>query len=182
MLNKFRDAMVETDDEFGWIPLHYAAYFGDVDVVELFLDKNISLAYKTDREGMSALHISAKEGHTEVVKKLIKKCPDTCELLDNRDRTALHIAMESGRGYLVATFLETQNFFKDLLNEQDKDGNTPFHLAAIKKHYSLLMDKADCMGFASMAMNKEGMSTFDIIQSDNTLTSEEKVQPINLRQ
>ena len=176
MLNKFRDAM-EEKDEFGWIPLHYAAYFGDVKVVELFLDKNISLAYKTDGEGMSAIHISAKKGHVNVVNKLIEKCPDTCELLDSKDRTALHVAMENGQEYFVANFLQKNRLFQYLLDEQDNDGNTPFHLAAIKKHYALLMNLAGYMGFASMAMNKEEMSTFDIIQSDNTLTSEEKVQP-----
>lgn len=171
--------MMEADDNFGWIPLHYAAYFGYVEVVELFLDKNISLAYKTDREGMSALHISAKEGHFNVVNKLFEKCPYTCELLDNRDRTALHLAMESGQ----AISLDQLGFFRYLLNEQDKDGNTPFHLAAIKKNYELLTNLADLpdyMKFASgamKAMNKEGMSTSDIIRSDNTLTSDKKVQP-----
>lgn len=173
MLKKFGDAMVEAD-EFGWIPLHYAAYFGDVKVVELFLDENISLAYKTDGEGMSAIHISAKKGHVNVVNKLIEKCPDTCELLDSKDRTALHVAVENGHKYFVLNLLQKNRLFQYLIDKQDKDGNTPFHLAAIKKHYALLKNLADYMGFASMAMNKEGMSTFDIIQSDNTLTSEEK--------
>ena len=40
-----RPSAVEEADEFGWIPLHYAAYFGSVEVVELFLELNESIAY-----------------------------------------------------------------------------------------------------------------------------------------
>ena len=38
----------------------------------------------------------------------------------------------------VKLFLETLAF-QYLINEQDKDGNTPFHLAAMKGHYELLI-------------------------------------------
>lgn len=53
-------------DDFGWIPLHYAAHLGDKELVKLFLENDKSLAYITDNEGMSALHISAKKGHVGV--------------------------------------------------------------------------------------------------------------------
>lgn len=64
---KSSNAMLEAD-VFGWIPLHYAAHFGHVEVVKLILKENISLAYIGDRERMSTLHISAKEGHVVVIK------------------------------------------------------------------------------------------------------------------
>uniref|UniRef100_A0A2N9F4A0 Uncharacterized protein n=1 Tax=Fagus sylvatica TaxID=28930 RepID=A0A2N9F4A0_FAGSY len=167
-------------DEFGWCPLHYASHFGHVKFVEQILEKNISLAYIKDREGMSALHISAKKGHVDVIKTFIAKCPETCELLDNRARTALHIAAESGQVNAVKIFLETLAF-QDLINEQDNDGNTPFHLAAIKGHSKLLMMLADDSRIAWMAMDNAGMSTVDIIQSDIQLQFEDKVSTINLK-
>lgn len=83
-------AILEADD-FGWIPLHYAAYMGSVQVVKLFLENNNSTAYVKDREGKCAIHIAAKEGHIDVLRVIILECPDTCELLDSRDRTALHL-------------------------------------------------------------------------------------------
>lgn len=166
-------------DEFGWIPLHYAAHFGHVEVVKLFLESNFALAYIKNREGMSALHISAKEGRVDVINALIAECPDTCELLDNKNRTAVHVAAESGQINTVKFFLETLPF-QYLINEQDEDGNTPFHLAAMKGHYELLMMFADVSRIAWMAINKDGMSTVDIIQSDKRLMSEEKVRPVNL--
>ena len=41
MLEKFPDTISEGDVS-GRIPLHYAAYYGDTEVVEQFLEKNIS--------------------------------------------------------------------------------------------------------------------------------------------
>lgn len=168
-------------DDFGWIPLHYAAHFGNAKLVSLFLDKNISLVYKKDQAGMSALHISAKEGHVGVTRTLITECPDCCELLDNRGRTALHLAAESGKSKVVTVFLQTLAS-EDLINQQDEKGNTPFHLAAMERRYALLMLLAKDRRIDWMAMNKAGLSTVDIIQSDNRLERREKVSPVNLKQ
>ncbi|GMY20558.1 ankyrin repeat-containing protein At5g02620-like isoform X2 [Fagus crenata] len=187
ILEKFPNAMLEVDD-FGWTPLHYAAHFGEVEIVELFLEKDISLADKKDKEGMCALHISAKKGHVEVLKVFIKKCPHTCELLDNRKRTALHLAAESGRTEAVKLFVQTLAF-QDLLNEQDDEGNTPFHLAATKGHYALLLMPVDvrrhylsegslpstlCAVNNAGAVNNKGKTILDIIKSDDQLMSNEK--------
>ncbi|KAK7851029.1 protein accelerated cell death 6 [Quercus suber] len=153
-------AILEADD-FGWIPLHYAAYMGSVQVVELFLENNNSTAFVKDREGMCAIHIAAKEGHIDVLRVIILKCPDTCELLDNRDRTALHLAVEIGRRNVVKLFLQ-ELAFRDLIYEHDNEGNTAFHLAAIKGHYALLMMLADDRRVDRMAINTAGMTTIDI--------------------
>ena len=141
MLDKLPTAILEADD-YGWIPLHYAAYLGNVEVVELFLEKNSSLAYTMDKEGMSALHISAKKGHVGVMRTLIKNCPETCELLDNKGRTALHVAVETGNKNAVEILLK-ELAFQDLINEQDEEGNTPLHLAAINGRYTILLTGAE---------------------------------------
>ena len=189
MLEKFPDASLEADDS-GWIPLHYAAYFGDVDVVELFLQKNNSVAYEKGNKGMCALHISARTGNEGVMRTIIKKCPDTCELLDDKHRTALHLAVKSGRINAVKLFLETVAF-QDLINEQDKNGNTPLHLAAnldlddippdylvqfgSYERYEILKILAHDRRIDRWARNEEGMTTVDIIQSNNQLSLKFKV-------
>ena len=154
MLEKFPIAILEAND-YGWIPLHYAAYLGNAEVVELFLETNISLAYIKDNEGLYALHISAKKGHVGVMKTLITKYPETCELLDNKGRTALHLAVKIGNRNAVEIFLK-ELAFQDLINEQDKVGNKPLHLAAISGHYTILMMLANDKRVDKWAMNGEG--------------------------
>ncbi|KAL0014351.1 hypothetical protein SO802_001420 [Lithocarpus litseifolius] len=170
MLNKFPNAIMKADD-FGWTPLHYAAYFGNLEVVKLFLENNnISPAYKRDIQGMSALHISAMEGHCDVMSKIIDKFPFTCELLDNRGRTALHLAAESGRTKAVKILLSSLAF-QDLINEQENDErNTAMHLAAIKRRYKVLILLAGDRRVEKSATNKEGKTTADIIQLDKQPT------------
>nr|POE85850.1 putative dolichyl-diphosphooligosaccharide--protein glycosyltransferase subunit 3b [Quercus suber] len=91
ILIRFPNAILKADD-FGRTPLHYAAYFDSLEVVNLFLENNnTSLAYKLDKQGMSALHISAKKGHCDVMSAILQNFPFTCELLDNKGRTALHL-------------------------------------------------------------------------------------------
>ncbi|KAL4653405.1 hypothetical protein ACB092_01G300500 [Castanea dentata] len=169
MLDKFPNAIMKADD-FGWTPLHYAAYFGNFEVVKLFLENNnISLAYERDIQGMSALHISAMKGHCDVMSAIIEKFPYTCELLDNRGRTALHLAAESGRTKAVKILLSSLAF-RDLINEQENDkGNTAIHLAAIKRRYDVLKLLAGDTRVEKRATNKEGKIVADILQLDKLL-------------
>ncbi|KAL0005501.1 hypothetical protein SO802_013062 [Lithocarpus litseifolius] len=173
VIDKFPKAITEEDD-FGWTPLHYAAHFGEEELVKLFLDRDISLAYKQNNEGMCALHISAKVGHVEVMKMFIERCPYTCQLFDKCHRTALHLVAESGHTKALKVFFQNRKFaFRDLMNEQDDEGNTPFHIAAANSNYALLMSLADVRRMGG-ALNKKGESILDIIKADNQLMDDEK--------
>ena len=171
ILRRFPNAILKADD-FGRTPLHYAAYFDSLEVVNLFLvNNNISLiANKLDKQGMSALHISAKKGHCDVMSAILQNFPFTCELLDNKGRTALHHAVESGSTNAVKILLSS-SAFQDLINEQENDeGNTAMHLAAIKRRYKGLILLARDRRVAKSATNREGKTTADIIQLDKQPT------------
>ena len=159
-----RKCTLREPDESGWIPLHYAAHLGDVELVKLFLENDKSLAYIKDKEGMSALHISAKEGHVGVMKVLIHECPDTCELFDNKNRTALHLAVESGKLRPVRFLLRTMEF-QNLINEQDEDGNTALHLAATRGYVFTARLLSHYRKVDRVIMNKEAMTSLDILLS-----------------
>ena len=170
ILIKFPNAILKAD-YVGRTPLHYAAYFGSLEVVKLFLENNnISLAYKLDKQGTSALHISAKKGNCDVMSAILQNFPSTCELLDNKGRTALHHAVESGSTNAVKILLSSLAF-QDLINEQENDeGNTAMHLAAIKRRYKVLILLAVNRRVEKSATNKEGKTTADIIQLDKQPT------------
>ena len=152
-------------DMSGWIPLHYAAHWGDVELVELFLKHDKSLAYcMTEKEDMTALHISAKNGHVGVMKALIRDCPDICELVNREGRTALHLAVESGKLEPVL-FLLRSNEFNNLINEQDDEGNTALHLAATRGYVLTTRYMSHSRKIDRVAMNNKNMTTLDILRS-----------------
>ncbi|CAL1385328.1 unnamed protein product [Linum trigynum] len=158
---KRNPSLASEADKRGWIPLHYAAYSGNAEVVQLLLQTDASLAYVKDKQGMSALHLSAQAGHLEVAQRLTALCPDTSELLDNRRRTALHVAAESGRKNVVKFFLKEQGFF-DLMNEQDEAGNTPLHIAAAQQHAEVHLLLASDPRVDKGAVNRAGLTASDM--------------------
>ncbi|KAK4595491.1 hypothetical protein RGQ29_013814 [Quercus rubra] len=131
VMEKCSSTTIKQGDDSGWTPLHVAAHMGNRKFVKLLLEKDYSPAYLRNKDGLSAFHIAAKEGNVQVMKQLIEKCPDIFELLDDKGRTALHVAAESGM-YKSFNFLVRRPEFKGFFDEQDKEGNTFVHLAAIK--------------------------------------------------
>ena len=161
---------IEQGDESGWTPLHIAAHMGNWKFVKLLLEKGNSPAYLRNKDGLSAFHIAAKEGNVQVMEELIEKCPDIFELLDDKGRTALHVAAESGM-YKSFNFLVRRPEFKGFFDEQDKEGNTFVHLAAINDRYMMISSYLNYRmmspnlkygrGLDLNVTNKEGFTAMD---------------------
>ncbi|KAK3433991.1 hypothetical protein EUGRSUZ_D01276 [Eucalyptus grandis] len=137
----------------GWTPLHYAACFGNVKAVGLLLKQDTSVAYVLDKEEESALHIAAFRGHVPIIDMLVTSCPDTCDMINTKWQTALNAAVIGGQ---------------DLINEEDTDGNTALHLAAVHRRYRIVYTLARDKRVNHFATNKDHLTAFDIF-----FTSEE---------
>ncbi|KAI4324012.1 hypothetical protein L6164_023580 [Bauhinia variegata] len=117
-------------DDQGWLPLHYAAYFGYLDGVSKLLDKCPSCTLiKEDTYGLFPIHLASHGGHLEVFKKLLSYCLDPCEILNNENQNVLHIAAKMGKHNVVSYILQDLNL-ENMINQKDMYGNTPLHLAA----------------------------------------------------
>lgn len=83
----------------GWNALHYAAYGGHAEVVQMLLARPLDLDAAAPN-GQTALMLAAKAGKLEVVKLLIDADADL-ELEDHDGKTAMDLAGAAGHGDVV---------------------------------------------------------------------------------
>ncbi|KAK1567129.1 hypothetical protein Q3G72_008469 [Acer saccharum] len=124
--------------------LHCAASIGYRKGVRYLLEIDSNGAFKRNKKGLYPLHLACENGHVRIMKELFKKWLDPTEFLCNKGRSILHFAAKSGKESAVRCILKEKGMDK-LVNRMDKDGNTPFHLAASHGHsmvvVTLLWDK-----------------------------------------
>ncbi|XP_062084448.1 protein ACCELERATED CELL DEATH 6-like [Humulus lupulus] len=162
-----KTALIEEQDNIiKWTPLHFAAWLGHLEATKLILHQNCSsVAYLKDKEGMSALHIAAKEGHVQVMKEIIFHKPEACDLVDNRGWTPLHIAVFSGKLSVVKYILNTPAL-EFMLNDADKEGNTPLHLAAGLQYKRIINALVNDYRVDKRATNLKYLKPIDIVRTN----------------
>ncbi|KAF5745963.1 hypothetical protein HS088_TW06G00128 [Tripterygium wilfordii] len=125
--------IIDLRDDAGRTALHCAACLGYVEAVKFFLGENDHIATQRDNNGFFPLHIAAIKGHVDVIRELLKFCPDPAEMLTYNEQNILHVAAKNGRVKVVRYVLETSELGSSI-NQKDKNGNTPLHLATLHWH------------------------------------------------
>ena len=116
----------------GVTPLHYAADYNRVKIVELLLDKGADLEVRTGHNRDTPLLLAAREGSTEVVRLLLKRGANI-EAADYKGRRVLQRAVVHGRLETVRLLLSegadvttTDNWGRTPLeNALQQQGNCP---------------------------------------------------------
>uniref|UniRef100_A0ACD5XR66 Uncharacterized protein n=1 Tax=Avena sativa TaxID=4498 RepID=A0ACD5XR66_AVESA len=126
-----KDLIREADRSTGSTPLHFAASWGQDEVISLLLAADHSAAYQADSDGSFPIHVAAFAKEVKAVAVLLKGREDCAELRDGNGRTFLHVAVleESQSVVTFASKLQSRRFASSVMNMQDKDGNTALHLA-----------------------------------------------------
>ncbi|KAI5474195.1 26S proteasome non-ATPase regulatory subunit 10, partial [Pseudohyphozyma bogoriensis] len=108
---------------------------GNLEVVQLLVGAGADVN-AVNAKGMTALHYAASKGHVSVGRLLISKGAD----INTRDRAnqlALHRAATTGALPFVHLILASTSPSRPTaprLNQQDRGGNTPLHLAVESGH------------------------------------------------
>ncbi|KAM3406963.1 hypothetical protein ACQJBY_000790 [Aegilops geniculata] len=131
LLDRYEE-LVELTDLSGNNALHYAAQHNNARIVSILLNK-YSNPYKQNDEKHTPLHTAAYYGSAEAAKELLKQFPDAIEMVDNTRQNALHIAARNDKVDVLELLLKYV-LPEEIVNQQDRDGNTPLHHAAKLLH------------------------------------------------
>ena len=87
-------ASFDIQDEGGFTPLHWAAYYGHSSAVRILVDAKATVDAQ-DNDGRAPLHIAAKNGHKDAVQVLVDSGA-TITICDFWGRTPLLLAQNNG--------------------------------------------------------------------------------------
>ncbi|CAD6257883.1 unnamed protein product [Miscanthus lutarioriparius] len=168
LLLEWRPALADQVDCSGSSPLHFASSDGDRSIVRAILRAGPpGTVYKKDSSGLSALHVAARMGHHRVVKNMLRSCPDAAELRDGNGGTFVHAAAREKRSSVVS--LATKDpMLRGLLDAQDREGNTPLHLAVAAGSTGIVEDLLRNGKVRANVPNNDGHTAFDLAAGSTT--------------
>ncbi|XP_066333482.1 protein ACCELERATED CELL DEATH 6-like [Miscanthus floridulus] len=171
LLLEWRPTLADQVDSSGSGPLHFASSDGDRSIVSAILRVGPpGTVYKKDSSGLSALHVAARMGHHGVVKDMLKSCPDAADLRDGDGGTFLHAAAREKRSSSVVSLAINNPKLcpRGLLDAQDRDGNTPLHLAVAAG----TPDVAEALlregKVRADVLNHDGRTPFDLVEGSTS--------------
>ncbi|RVW99547.1 E3 ubiquitin-protein ligase MIB2 [Vitis vinifera] len=106
-------------------------------------------------------HLVAECGRRKALITILNACPHSVELLNQQRQNILHVAAQNGSVIVVKCILSLGEA-DDLINEPDKDGNTPLHLAAMNFHSSVVRCLALTRKVDIKAINNDGKTALDV--------------------
>ncbi|XP_054786228.1 protein ACCELERATED CELL DEATH 6-like [Prosopis cineraria] len=168
MLRKIQKEIPEIiylKDQKGWTPLHFAASIGNHEVVHIIRKACPLSSLEWDLKGHLPIHIACKKGHVHVVKEFVQHpgpWSDPMDLVNQKGQNILHIAAKSGKDTVVKYILSTGKL-DNLLNQRDKNGNTPLHLASKYLHPKVLLLLTQVKRLNISLANNEGLTARDIV-------------------
>ncbi|KAL6658151.1 hypothetical protein ACP70R_003737 [Stipagrostis hirtigluma subsp. patula] len=165
LLMRWRPTLATDCDSNMSSPLHFASSDGDCSIIQEILTYSPpSAAYLQDTDGLSALHAAALMGNGPAFRLLLQFCPASADIRDNHGRSFLHAAAMRGRSSIVSHVVKN-GMLEHFLNEQDKEGNTPLHLAVQAGECKVVCKLLSSGKVQAHIMNHAGCTPSDLIEN-----------------
>ncbi|KAK7401282.1 hypothetical protein VNO78_12641 [Psophocarpus tetragonolobus] len=167
ILREKEEWICSRDDE-GRTAFHYAASIGYLHGVEKLLATDLSWQWDRDSHGLFPIHWASAGGHLKVVEKLLEYCSDPREMLDNNGRNIVHIAAQMGKLNVITYILQaTKNHHvENVINDKDKFGNAPLHLASLHFHPKIVHTLTRDPGVDLTSVNKNNETALDVFMNN----------------
>jgi ankyrin repeat protein len=123
-------ANISAKDRNGDTPLHLAAQYGGLNLVEFLVKQEKHDFNVLNNDGKTPLHLVAKnrrKDQLEIFQMLFEQNHANKSAKDNNGNTLLHFAAQSGSLEIVKYLTKQENIDFNILNN---DGKTPLHYAA----------------------------------------------------
>ena len=124
-------AFVNSKAKNGEAPLHLAAQFGHVKVVNVLVQDHGASLEAITLDNQTALHFAAKYGQLGVSQTLLALGANP-NARDDKGQTPLHLAAENDYPDVVKLFLKMKQNNRAVLTAIDQNGFTCAHIAAMK--------------------------------------------------
>ncbi|XLS50533.1 hypothetical protein HN51_011210, partial [Arachis hypogaea] len=159
-----RPELISLRDEDGETALHLAAHVGFVECVQILLKSSALTGMEQNKKGNLPIHLACEKGRVEVVKELLQQewpSPKVC--LNQKGQNILHIAAKNGKANLLKYLLRNKKIEPFTINEKDKNGNTPLHLAAKNLFPEVLFVMTGDERVKLNYVNNDGLTALDIV-------------------
>ena len=123
---------VNAKNSYGWTPLHEAAYWGNLDIAKLLLERGADVNAKSS-VGNTPLYWAASRNNLDIAKLLIENGADV-NAKDLNGMTPLHWAAHRGNLDIAKLLIENGAD----VNAKDSDGKTPLDRSASTNITALL--------------------------------------------
>lgn len=128
---------ISSTDAYGFLPLHFASYAGEVNSVSFLLSKYPKAARIKNRAGVLPLLASAanaRHGGVEMARILLEEYPEAISIADDEGSLPLHIAAQFASFDLIR-FLYAVN--PSAASTPNVEGLLPMHFAGLRKEKNI---------------------------------------------